>query len=63
VKIDLTPEEAVAICEFYSYGATRGNHAGPDGTGPVPGPLTGHINAMGAAVVKVWAARNAEPAA
>ncbi len=45
----ITDEMVTAASQFYSYGATRGNHS-DNGHGPLPGPLTGHINAMGSLV-------------
>lgn len=58
-NIYLTAAEADAIRQFYSYGATRGNHS-DEGRGPAPGPLTSYIGDMGLAVAKVWALIPAE---
>jgi hypothetical protein len=54
--VTLTPEEFAAVCAFWSYGATRGNHTGPDGTGPSPGPLTPFLDRMGDAMRKMYEA-------
>lgn len=55
IVIELTPEECDAIKDFYSYGATRGNHI--DGTGSSPGPLTGRIIPMGEVCLKIYKAQ------
>lgn len=52
--IEFTDEELEAIQQFFSYGATRGNHAGEGGTGAYPGPMSPYINAMGTAARKAY---------
>lgn len=62
--VKLTPAEAYAVCQFFSYGATRGNHADPPvvAAGPPGGPLTPYISDMGSACRKLWdIARLADP--
>lgn len=58
ITVTLTEDEALAVCDFFSYGATRGNH--PE-VGNGPGPLTGRIQAMGLVVNKVRAALDVLP--
>ena len=54
----LTPEEAEAIAQFFSYGATRGNHNNSvEGT---TGPLTPYIASMGSVARKIHHLRPAK---
>ncbi len=61
VTVQLTRAECRAVSEFYSFGATRGNHANHDGTGPVPGLLTPYIITMGNASMKCSQAASSTP--
>ena len=53
----LTSAEFEAIVAFVDYGATRGNHTGPEPVGPAPGPLTAYISAALTARSKLREAR------
>lgn len=50
--VALTQYEMTAILQFWSYGATRGNHSN-EGSGPPPGPLTPYRDAMAEAARKM----------
>lgn len=56
--VEFNQEDYEAVSEFFSYGATRGNHSWTrergEGTGDPPGPLTPHINRMGEFVRRMY---------